>query len=195
MPTVKRVVLVHGFLERGTTFAMLEDRLNERGVQCLVPKLRPNDGRGGLEKLADGLKRDIEAAYGTEAEIVIVAFSMGGLVSRYYLQNLGGAARCRNFITVSSPHKGTLTAWLYPSKGAQQMRPDSEFLKNLDASESHLGAMKVVSYRTRLDLIIVPTSSSVWARAENIEYPALLHPLMLVSCKVIQDIERRILED
>lgn len=191
----KRVVLVHGFLETGTTFAMLEDSLKEQGVQCIVPKLRPMDGQGGLEKLAEGLKRDIEAAYGPNQKICIVGFSMGGLVSRYYLQNLGGAKRCETFITVASPHHGTNTAWLYPSQGAGQMRPGSKFLSDLQQTQSNLGNMKVVSYRTRLDLIILPSSSSIWDRAENIEHPSLLHPLLLTSPKVTKDIERRILED
>jgi hypothetical protein len=54
--------------------------------------------------------------------------------------------------------------------------------------------MPVVSYRTRLDLIIVPPASSVWDRAENLEYPVVLHPLMLSSWRVIGDIERRLMD-
>jgi triacylglycerol lipase len=192
---VRRVVLVHGFLETGSTFALLQDRLENQGVKCLVPKLSPMDGRGGLEKLAKGLKRDIDAAFGPDETISVVGFSMGGIVSRYYLQNLGGAKRCETFITVASPHHGTRSAWLYPSQGAEEMRPGSRFLRDLEQSESNLGDMKVISYRTRLDLIILPSSSSIWERAENIEHPSLLHPLLLLSPKVIKDIERRILQE
>ncbi len=191
---LRRVVLVHGFLETGSTFALLQDRLENQGVKCIVPRLIPSDGRGGLKKLAEGLKRDIDAAYGTEEPISIVAFSMGGIVSRYYLQNLGGAKRCETLITVASPHHGTKAAYIYPSQGAEEMRPGSRFLSDLQQSESNLGNMKVISYRTRLDLIILPSTSSIWERAENIEHPSLLHPLLLTSPKVLKDIERRILE-
>lgn len=190
----KRVVLVHGFLETGSSFTLMRKRLEAKGCECLVVKLKPNDGRGGLEKLAVGLKRDIDTKYGPTQPISVIAFSMGGVVSREYLQNLGGAARCEKFFTISSPHHGTLAAWLYPTQGAEEMRPDSPFLQHLATTESKLGKMPVVSYRTPLDLIIVPARSSVWDRAENISHPALLHPLMVTSNTVISDIERRLLD-
>lgn len=191
---IGRVVLVHGFLENGTAFQTLRKRLEQQNIQCLVPKMRPSDGRGGLEGLAQRLKQDIEAAYGTEQPISIVAFSMGGLVSRYYLQNLDGAARCDKLFTISSPHQGTGAAWCYPTKGAEQMRPGSQFLADLDKTQSKLGEMPVVSYRTPMDLIILPPTHSVWERAENLEFNVILHPLMLSSDAVLSDIERRLLK-
>lgn len=191
---IRRVVLVHGFLENGANFRMLRKRLEKQGVECLVPKLRPSDGRGGLEGLAKRLKQDIETAYGDDQPISIIAFSMGGLVSRYYLQNLGGASRCDKLFTISSPHHGTQAAWIYPTKGAEQMRPGSLFLANLDKTQPRLGTMPVVSYRTPMDLIILPPASSVWNRAENFEYPVLMHPLMLTSNAVLTDLEQRLLD-
>jgi triacylglycerol lipase len=191
---VRRVVLVHGFLETGSALSQMKRRLEKQGVQCFIAKLRPSDGRGGLDKLAEGLKRDIDATYGPDQAISVIGFSMGGIVSRYYLQKLGGAARCEKFFTISSPHHGTLAANIYPTKGAAQMRPDSEFLNDLAKTEANLGNMPVVSYRTPLDLIILPPSSSVWDRAVNIEHPALLHPLMVTSNTVISDIGRRLLQ-
>lgn len=190
----KRVVLVHGFLETGSAFTYFKKRLETYGIECLVPKLQPSDGRGGLEALAERLKDDIETAYGTDQRISIIGFSMGGLVCRQYLQNLGGASRCDQFFTISSPHNGTHTAWLYPTKGAEQMRPGSDFLTALEQSEAKLGTMPVVSYRTPMDLIILPADSSVWSRAENLQFPVLLHPLMLASNSVLSDIEQRLLE-
>jgi triacylglycerol lipase len=193
-PRVERVVLVHGFLETGSTFKQLRQRLEKRGVKCQVVKLIPSDGRGGLATLAAGLKRDIDSEFGSDAPISLVAFSMGGLVSRYYLQDLGGATRCENFITVSSPHHGTKAAFVYPSQGAKEMRPGSSFLQGLAQSEHRLGKMPVASYRTPMDLIILPPESSVWDRAENLEYRVPLHPLMLSSSSVLKDIERRLLD-
>jgi len=188
----RNLVLVHGFLENGSAFHVMKRRLEKQGYHCLVPKLKPSDGRGGLEKLADGLKRDIDAAYGPNQPFSIIAFSMGGIVSRHYLQHLGGAPRCRSLFTISSPHHGTRAAWLYPTKGAEQMRPNSLFLAELKRTEERLGPMPVVSYRTPLDLIILPASSSKWDRAENISHPALLHPLMVTSPTILRDIENRL---
>jgi triacylglycerol lipase len=191
-PQKGRIVLVHGFLETGGNFDMMRKRLQSQGYECLVPRLRPSDGQDGLDVVADRLKCDIETAFGEKEPLTIIAFSMGGLVSRYYLQQLGGAERCNMFITISSPHHGTQAAWLYPTSGAQQMRPGSEFLTRLAESESKLGKMPVISYRTPMDLIILPSESSIWDRAENLEFPVLLHPLMLSSRPVLRDIERRL---
>ncbi len=193
-PPSQRVVLVHGFMETGSTFKMLQRRLEKRGVEVFVPRLKHTDGRGGLENLALHLKLDIDAKFGPKQPISIVAFSMGGLVSRQYLQNLGGAARCEHLITVSSPHNGTNAAWIYPTLGAEEMRPGSRFLADLHATQDRLGKMPVASYRTPMDLVILPPASSIWDRAENLEYSVILHPLMLTSRRVLTDIERRLLE-
>ena len=191
-PRNQRVVLVHGFLETGSTFKMLRRRLEKCGCEVYVPRLCHTDARGGLANLAVHLKQDIDAKFGPTAPLSLVAFSMGGLVSREYLQNLGGAARCENFITISSPHHGTKAAWLYPTLGAEDMRPGSRFLAELQRTEDRLGKIPVTSYRTPLDLIILPPASSVWERAENLEFPVILHPLMLTSDRVLTDIERRL---
>ncbi len=190
----KNIVLVHGFLETGTCFKMLKRRIEKYGGNCLVVRLTPSDGRGGLEKLALQLRQDIDAKFGVEESVSIVAFSMGGLVSRHYLQCLDGAPRCENFITISTPHHGTNTAWLYPSKGANQMRPGSQFLANLTASESELGTIPITSYRTPMDLMILPATSSIWQRAENLQYPIILHPLMLTSKPILADIMQRLFD-
>lgn len=191
---VKRVVLVHGFLDTGITFGLLKRRLEQRGIECYVPRLKHADARGGLEACAVKLKQDIDERFGSSEPISLVGFSMGGLVSRQYLQNLGGAARCERFITISSPHHGTKVAWLYPSQGAVQMRPGSEFLKELERSESSLAHLPITSYRTPLDLMILPATSSIWDRAENLEFPVLLHPLMLLSTPVLADIENHLVQ-
>ena len=193
-PPKQRVVLVHGFLETGSTFKMLRRRLENRGCEVYVPRLCHTDARGGLQNLAVHLKQDIDAKFGSTAPLSVVAFSMGGLVSREYLQNLDGAARCENFITISSPHHGTHAAWLYPTMGAKDMRPGSRFLADLHRTEDRLGKIPVTSYRTPLDLIILPPASSVWERAENLEFPVILHPLMLTSDRVLTDIVQRLVK-
>ena len=194
-PRYDRVVLVHGIFEDGVSFAPLVTRLENHGIKCHVPQLKPNDARDGIDQLAESLKEGIDKEFGPTERFAMVGFSMGGLVSRYYLQNLGGAQRCDTFITVSSPHHGTKMAYACPGKGARQMRPGSSFLKNLEDTEDRLGEIPVVSYRTPMDLIILPTESSVWKRAENISQPVILHPLMLYSKPVLDDIEKRLVID
>ena len=192
-PRVPRVVLVHGIFEQGRNLVTLKKHLEKRGFECYVPKMNPRDGRGGLDKLAIRLKQDIDKKFGPDEPISVVGFSMGGIVSREYLQHLGGAKRCEQLITVSSPHHGTELAWLYPTRGVEQMRPGSQFLSDLAKTEDRLAGIQITSYRSPLDLVIVPPRSSIWDRAENLEYPAVLHPWMLQSQWVIKDVEKRLL--
>lgn len=192
-PAGIKVVLVHGFLDTGWVFRRMQLRLEREGASCLVPRLRPNDGRDGLGLLAASLKRDIDEAWGPDAKFRMVAFSMGGLVARHYLQILGGAARCEKLLTLSSPHRGTDSAWLYPGKGARDMRPGSAFLHQLQATEATLKGVELVSYHTPMDLMILPASSSVWSRAINLDFPVLLHPLMLSDSAVLDDVAVRVM--
>ena len=88
----------------------------------------------------------------------------------------------------------TPAAWGDPTKGAEQMRPGSQFLADLQGTEDRLGNMPVASYRTPMDLVILPPTRSIWQRADNLEFPVLMHPLMLTNGKVLAEIERRLLE-
>jgi len=74
------------------------------------------------------------------------------------------------------------------------VRPGSQFLADLVETEHRLGDMPVVSYRTPFDLVILPSTSSLWNRAVNIAHPSLLHPLMLSSQTVQSDLEKRLLQ-
>ena len=183
-----RVVMVHGIFQRGHSFIPMKKKFEKLGYQCLVPALKPCDARSGIETLAAELQRQIEDTWGKDAEFHIVAHSMGGLVSRYYLQELGGHRHCQTFVTLATPHHGTKAAYFYPGKGAWQMRPNSEFLQNLDATSHRLQGMKILSYRTPLDLIILPSTSSHWEIAENHRVWALAHPLVMHMPKVQREI-------
>ncbi len=192
-PIATHAVLVHGIFEDGSKFKKMKARLESHGIRCIAPKLIHHDGIGGLDFLAEHLKKDIDRAFGKDEKIILIGFSMGGIVSRHYLQQLGGAERCATFITISSPHHGTAAAWTFPSEGAVQMRAGSDFLADLARTEHRLGDIPIVSYRTPMDLIILPADSSVWDRAENVSFNIPAHPMMIQSRKVIDDIERRIL--
>lgn len=192
-PKYNHVVLVHGIFEDGKAFSSLKNRLEHHGIRCYVPQLKPADAYGGIDELAVQLKAGIENEFGAETDFALIGFSMGGLVSRYYLQNLGGADHCREFITISTPHNGTKVAFTYPGKGTTQMRPNSAFLQNLRATENRLSDIPITSMRTPMDLMILPPSSSIWDRAENVCYTVPLHPLMLHSNKVLDHVESKLL--
>lgn len=183
-----RVVLVHGIFQSGRIFAPLVRKLEAQGCECLVPKLTPADARQGIEPLAEQLKAAIDQRWGDSGKVHIVAHSMGGLISRHYLQNLGGHARCQSLTTLATPHHGTLAAWCYPGKGATQMRRGSAFLTNLKTTEHRLRGIALRSYYTPMDLIILPYKSSEWNIAENRSVCAPAHPLVLFAPRVVRHV-------
>lgn len=175
------VVLVHGILDTGKVFRSLRADLMAHGARCLAPSLEPSDGRDGLEDLAHKLAATIEAQWGQERPIDLIGFSMGGLIARYYLQELGGHLRTRRFFAISAPFGGTLWSRLYPGLGAAQMAPGSAFLGRLEQTEDLLDGIELYSFWTPFDLVIIPPASSIWPRAENIRVLAPCHPCMLWS--------------
>lgn len=180
----KRVVLVHGIFQQGDCFNPLKKKLEQQGCECLIPALKPADANTGLEPLAAQLRKEIDQKWGRDASIHIVAHSMGGLVSRYYLQELGGYARCGSLVTLATPHHGTCMAYFYPGKGASQMRPNSEFLQQLDQTSHRLKDVRLISYRTPFDLMILPSTSSCWDCAQNEMVWAPAHPLVMHTPRV-----------
>ncbi|GIJ51649.1 hypothetical protein Val02_85350 [Virgisporangium aliadipatigenens] len=45
-----------------------------------------------------------------QARLVLVCHSMGGLIARWYAEQLGGAEQVRAIVTVGTPHRGSLNA-------------------------------------------------------------------------------------
>jgi len=134
--------------------------LSARGFRPLAVDLAPSNGAVGLEELAAQLSAFVAQELTTDEPFDLVGFSMGGLVSRYYVQRLGGAERVGRLITISSPHQGTYWAFTGGNAGARQMRPGSEFLRELNRDTEILERVRHASIWTPLDLMIVPAESS-----------------------------------
>lgn len=181
------IVLVHGFISTGKIFLLMRKRFEENGFKCFTPTLKPIDAKHGLEDLGKKLSDEINYYFGNDSEFSLVGFSMGGIICRYYLQELDGIDRVNQFITISTPHHGSYLAYLYPGKGMRQLRPNSLFLKNLESKESVLKQINNYSFRTPFDLMIIPSSSSVWNMAINKKYYSFIHAYMLFNPKIIKE--------
>ena len=153
--------------------------LRERGFEVHALDLVPSDGSAAIEQLAAQVAAYVDERLPPGAPLDLVGFSMGGVVSRYYVQRLGGAERVRRFITISAPHHGTATAYLSGKAGAVQMRPGSPFLAALNADLSALDRLDVTTMWTPLDLMIMPPDSSRLPVGREVLVAAPLHALML----------------
>lgn len=173
------VVLVHGIWKSGAAFRAMSRHLTKRAFEVHTIDLKPNDGRAGIPELAAQLAAFVEGLLPPGAPVDLVGFSMGGVVGRYYLQRLGGLDRVRRFVTISSPHHGTMTAYLRKLPGAIQMRPDSDLLREMNREIAALERIDVTSIWTPLDLMIMPPHSSRLPIGREVLVAAPLHALML----------------
>lgn len=187
-----KIILVHGIFDTGKIFDSLISKLEVNGHQCYAPDLKPSDAKLGIADLSEKLKKYIDQQIGVDEPIAVIGFSMGTIVSRYYLQQLDGYKRTKAFFSISGPHKGTLTAYFYPGEGVKDLRPNSRLLNDLAKSENKLSHIALYSYRTPFDAMIVPSKSSDWLIARNVKTNVLLHNFMLKDRIVCEHIARQL---
>lgn len=183
------VLLVHGINDTGARFDKMRSVLKACGFDPVhAINITPSDGSITLEAMGQQVMNGVHAcqeAAGPQ-KIDIVAFSMGTLAVRSALHNLDGRSSVRRFISVSGPHHGTLTAYLSWKAGTKQMRPNSRFLRDINAGGGHWGEVEVFSFWSPLDLMVIPATSSVLKDADNRAFPVVLHHRMLSDDRVIE---------
>jgi triacylglycerol lipase len=184
-PDRNPVLLIHGIADSGRNMLWLAHYLRREGWEVYTLNLKPNWGQKGLEPLAGQIDAYAREQFGTR-RFDLVGFSMGGLVSRYYVQRLGGLDHVDHFVTLSAPHNGTLMAHLIPNQGCREMRPGSPFLRDLAGDADKLDGLKFTSLYTPLDLVIVPPRSSEMQQARNIRMPILAHPFMIFDGRCLR---------
>lgn len=180
------VLLIHGIDDTEVLFCRMRPFLERHGRVTHCLNLTPNNGVSGLENLALQVRSYVDSNFGRETAIDVVGFSMGGLVARYYLQRLSGVNRVHRFVTISSPHRGTRTAFLRRNEGARQMRPGSPFLRDLNRDLHTLDEVAFTSIWTPFDLMIFPANSSVLPAGRAIRVNVAAHPLMVRDRRVLR---------
>jgi pimeloyl-ACP methyl ester carboxylesterase len=120
------------------------------------------------------LKRDVRGG-----RIDIIAHSMGGLVSRVYLQMLGGDRRVDRFITLGTPHRGSYASSWLPTPLVRQLHPDGPFLTHLNG----LAAPDVTttSIAASQDILVLPPRHALAPFGETRMLDDMGHNQMLFS--------------
>lgn len=180
------VLLVHGINDTGAVFNKMARYLGKQGRIVSALDLIPNNGSELLDKLAQQVANYVNTNFAPEQPLDIVGFSMGGIVSRYYIQRLGGIERVKRFITISSPHFGTNIAYATRLAGAVQMQPNSDFLNDLNSDVGMLKKLNFTSIWTPYDLMIVPAKSSKIPFGKEVVLPVAFHPWMLTDDRTLE---------
>ncbi|MBW3595067.1 MAG: lipase, partial [Actinobacteria bacterium] len=166
------VILVHGYGGTPSSLATIEQRLRAEGRDVVSVAL-PDGGTGDI--LASARVVD-EAVRATGSDVVdVIGFSMGGVVARAYVAELGGAAHTRYVMTLASPHHGTKIAGFAviadPSActgACEQLAPDSAFLDDLNEPDETPEGPAFVTVWTDKDETVTPPESAELDGALNI---------------------------
>lgn len=173
------VVLVHGLWNTVGIFRRLQVYLEAQGWVVHAVGLTPNNGDISIEQQAHQLKAFIEGRLAPQSAFCLLGFSMGGLVSRYYLQRLDGLQRVRRFVGVAVPHYGSTLAWFRWNIGCRQMRPGSSFLADLNQDMERLSGCRPISLWTPYDLLVLPARHCCLPVGDNQRLPVSSHDGML----------------
>ncbi len=195
-PVASQIVLVHGLWDNPRLFDPLVKQLNRDDVEIFTPNLPHQAGRMSLMELAIELDRKIHSRFDALTPIVLLGFSMGGLISRLWLQEIDGAVRTKHFISVGSPHRGTLTAqpvprWLF--KGIAEMKRGSDLISALNKKSYLLDSVKCSSYFCRWDLMVFPGWQAVLPIGAFHAVPVISHKALMTETKSVEILASAIL--
>ncbi len=190
-PRVQRqrtVVLVHGYLCNPSIFLPMSAYLRRRGARQILPFAYPSTHgveRGAI-KLREYLREHVRGG-----EIDLVCHSLGGLVARSYLQELGGARRVNRCITLGTPHCGTYNAYWLASRVGHEIRPGSALLRRLQETQDASADVQYLSIIAGSDNLVIPR---VFARhQQEVCVPDLGHMAMLFSPTVWHLVSRSLM--
>lgn len=183
----RTVVLVHGYLANRSTLFPLAAYLRLRGVKQILTF--NYESAAGVERAARAL-REYLRRHVRGGRIDLVCHSLGGLVARVYIQELGGARRVDRCITLGTPHRGTYNSYWLWSRVGGELRPDSRLLVRLRASRSGASGVRFVSLIAGSDNLVVPR---VFAKHERkVVVRDVGHVSMLFSPTVLALVERHL---
>jgi triacylglycerol lipase len=181
------VVHLHGlFATAGVLRPMRRSIEREAGAHTASFTYAPGPGVASVarrlaelvERLPDGVR------------IHLVGHSMGGIVARWFVQELGGDPRVVQTISVASPFGGTRHARLLPGPAGRDISPGSHVLRRLEESAHSVPRVPHLSIASLNDLIV--TESALFAVGERMVVDSQGHNGLLFDVSVAREIARRV---
>lgn len=157
------VLLVPGWFDTERDLAALRIRLVSAGwatdhVATVTFRDPTGSNRDHAQEVASAASALLEAT-GHE-ELDIVAHSMGGLATRWFMLQ-PGSPHVRRVVFVASPHRGTYSAYVAWGEGSREMKPGSAFLDTLNAAPAVPIGVEALTIRAAIDAHIIPAESAL----------------------------------
>jgi len=191
------VLLVHGYGHNRSGWFVLDRRLRRAGFTSVHTLNYVPVGRGvpSLGQRLEGRVSNILRATGA-ARVHLVGHSLGGIIIRWFVQELGGAEVADTAITLGSPHQGSPAAMLpLPERTARDLRPGSSVLRRLDdgAGQPAVRAVRWIAYSSRVDVLVPgPFGRLHIPGAVNIDVPGAGHLGLLLSRQVASSVTHQL---
>ena len=190
------IILIHGLWNTSDIFSSIIPKLDELGIEYFAPTLKHKYGMKSIVELTYLFNELILEKYGIEKELDILGFSMGGIIGRYWIKKMNGYKRTRRFITVGSPHKGTLASQLvpkYPFSGISEMKINSLLLRDLSKYDYLLSEITCISFFTYWDLMVFPGWRASLNSGEKISLKIYKHKNLIRNTDAVEKIIERLL--
>lgn len=182
------VLLVPGWLDTSEDMELLRSRLVDAGWPPGHVRAVSFDDPAGSNRAhaveLDVIARSVLRETGADS-LDIVAFSMGGLATRWYLLR-GEPVPVRRIAFLASPHRGTVAAHLAWGDGRDEMLPDSPFLDTLNAGSALPEGVEAITVRTPIDTHVLPAESATLSGVPDHEVCCPTHPGMLRDADVFE---------
>lgn len=160
------VVLLHGTFAT-TSWRTLALALARRGY-CVFTFSYGAKGTGAIDRSAEQLAAFVDRLLARTGarRVSIVGHSEGGLMPRYYIRFLGGAAKVADLVGLSPSNHGTESplalqgALLGCAACGEQLAFGSSFLRRLNDGDEAPAPVDYTVIQTRLDQVVVPYTSA-----------------------------------
>jgi triacylglycerol esterase/lipase EstA (alpha/beta hydrolase family) len=167
------VLLVPGYGDGTSALRVLAAKIRRTGRRAELVSL-PGNATGDLGTQAAVLNTQVNAALAGGAEVDVIGYSAGGVVTRLWDATYNGAAKARFIITLGSPLNGTqiAAAGNAADPGAcpvacQELVPGSTLLSQLRKTP-YKGKPAWLSLWTNDDQVVRPPTSARLAGAINL---------------------------
>lgn len=182
------VVLVHGFLASAGVFRPLRRRLEALG-DLHVASFTHLPG-AGVRRIALALARVIDRLP-KGARVHLVGHSLGGLVARWYVEELGGHHRVAQTIALAAPFAGAPAAVKLPYFVGVDLHPEGELIARLRSCEPRV-AVPHCSIIGDADRLVYPAAAQSFSHGEHIVLEGLGHNGLLFDERVARLVVERI---
>lgn len=186
------ILFVHGYQGSLETFDVMAARFVLAGYDPASIVNWAYDSNQSNTVTAEAVRLEVERirlATGWD-RIDVVTHSMGGLSTRHFIKNLGGAAVVDEWVSLGGPNHGTTLANYCIFTPCVEMRPGSPFLTALNADDE-TPAGDQVRYGTwwsPCDEVIDPDHSTVLDGATNTMTPCFLHSYIHDSPSIFRQV-------